>query len=77
MDTDPAKLQVVLEWLRTTLGSAPVPSFEINPSTVAVLYDVAIKNQKSNAEAEVEIDLLRKISAETAAQSTFWFIESN
>lgn len=70
MEADPAKLQVVLEWLKATFGNAPVPQFEINAGTVAVLYDLAIKNQRSNAEAEVEIELLKKTSAETAAQST-------
>ena len=70
METDPAKLQVVLEWLKSTYGNTPAPSFEVNPGTVAVLYDLAIKNQKANAEAEVEIELLRKVATEAALQST-------
>lgn len=71
MDADPVKLQVVLEWLKGTFGSAPVPSFEVNAATVSYLYELAMKNQRSNAESQVQIELLRKVAAEASQQSAF------
>lgn len=71
MEENSEKLDVVTQWLKETFQGGVVPPFEVNHTTVDVLYDLAIRNRTRNAEAEVEITILKEAAQEYKAEGMF------
>jgi hypothetical protein len=44
---------VVQEWLQSLYGEGNVPDFEINPETIASLFELASASQKNTSQAHI------------------------
>jgi len=63
------KTKTVTEWLNTVYKYNKVPYFEVNSTTVDILYELAIKNQTRDADWEIEINDLEQKTLEYKSEA--------